>query len=301
MKFQESSNRAIAVCSPSELFDEFATACHTAEKSCVVVTDCAFPALFEQPIRINAYVIGFCTEGTAEVSINMRDYTVQSGALFMLAPGHLLQVHEQTGLRASIIFVSPEYYANMHLDTKQLMPLSVLVEKSVFELDPFDGKLLSEGMFALDREMRIHPTSFTGDLIGAMIAATMYKVGDLVSRSLSTSLMQTESGSRSEEYFKAFLRLLAQHYKQERMVGFYADCLRVTPKYLTTLVKKASGRSVSAWIDNYVVGEAKTLLKYSDSSIYDIAKQLNFPNQSFFGSYFRRYVGVSPSQYRAGK
>ena len=85
------------------------------------------------------------------------------------------------------------------------------------------------------------------------------------------------------------------------MVGFYADRLRVTPKYLTTLIKKASGRSVSAWIDYYVIGEAKTLLKYSDRSIYEISKELNFPNQSFFGSYFRRYVGVSPSQYRSRK
>ena len=53
------------------------------------------------------------------------------------------------------------------------------------------------------------------------------------------------------------------------------------------------------WIDSYVILEAKTLLKYSDMSVQEIAYALNFPNQSFFGSYFKRNTGMSPSQYRA--
>lgn len=47
--------------------------------------------------------------------------------------------------------------------------------------------------------------------------------------------------------------------------------------------------------------EAKTLLKYSNMSVQEIAYYLNFPNQSFFGSYFKRNAGMSPSQYKAKK
>ncbi len=82
-------------------------------------------------------------------------------------------------------------------------------------------------------------------------------------------------------------------------MGFYARQLCITPKYLTTLIKRISGLSVSEWIDNYVIIEAKTLLKYSTMSIQEIAYYLNFPNQSFFGSYFKRNTGMSPSQYKA--
>ncbi len=71
-------------------------------------------------------------------------------------------------------------------------------------------------------------------------------------------------------------------------MGFYARQLCITPKYLTTLIKRISGLSVSEWIDNYVIIEAKTLLKYSNMSVQEIAYALNFPNQSFFGSYFKR-------------
>ena len=297
----QSSDKAIATYSLNEFCGEFPAASHTASKVCVTVCDCAFPHLLETPCRLDLFLIGICTGGTAVVSINMCKYTLQAGSFFTLAPGHLLHLQEQEDVQVSMLLVSPEYFSCLHLDTKQLMSLSVAVAQPSFVLDSLDAKMLSEGIYSVANEMRLQPTPFTDDLIASIVSALLYKVGDVTSRNRSMPTTPTESGARSDEYFKTFLRLLAQHYKQERMVGFYADRLRVTPKYLTTLIKKASGRSVSAWIDYYVIGEAKTLLKYSDRSIYEISKELNFPNQSFFGSYFRRYVGVSPSQYRSRK
>ena len=50
-----------------------------------------------------------------------------------------------------------------------------------------------------------------------------------------------------------------------------------------------------------LVSEAKQLLEGSDLSIKEIANQLNFPTQSFFGKYFKQYVGISPKEYRKDK
>ena len=127
-----------------------------------------------------------------------------------------------------------------------------------------------------------------------------YKVGDVLYNYLSEHPeVQNPIHNRAEEYFKQFTHLLGEHYRTERSVGFYARQLCITPKYLTTIIKRISGLSVSEWIDNYVIIEAKTLLKYSHMSIQEIAYYLNFPNQSFFGSYFKRNTGMSPSQYKA--
>ena len=107
------------------------------------------------------------------------------------------------------------------------------------------------------------------------------------SRSMRGMIAQIERETRGPE----------THFSFD--IGFYARQLCITPKYLTTLIKRISGQSVSEWIDNYVILEAKTLLKYSTMSIQEIAYYLNFPNQSFFGSYFKRNTGMSPSQYKA--
>jgi len=81
-------------------------------------------------------------------------------------------------------------------------------------------------------------------------------------------------------------------------VEFYASKMGITPKYLSLILKKKSGRNASKLIDEAVVYEAKRLLKYSGLSIQEIATKLNFASQSFFGKYFKQRVGVSPSRYK---
>lgn len=104
--------------------------------------------------------------------------------------------------------------------------------------------------------------------------------------------------NRSEEIFSRFMKLLSMHYKEERKVEFYASKLCITSKYLSSLVKKASGQTPNKWIDEIVMEEIQHLLRYSNVSIKEIAYQLNFSNASFFGKYVKRYTGVSPHQYR---
>jgi len=59
-----------------------------------------------------------------------------------------------------------------------------------------------------------------------------------------------------------------------------------------------SRRTPNEWIDNYVTLEIRVLLKNSSMSIKEIAQNLNFPNQSFLGKYFKEHVGMSPKEYR---
>ena len=168
------------------------------------------------------------------------------------------------------------------------------------ELTHAESQSLRSFISMVEQELKGSETDFSSEIIGGLIAATIYKVGDVLYNYLSEHPeVQNPIHDRAEEYFKQFTHLLGEHYRTERSVGFYARQLCITPKYLTTLIKRISGLSVSEWIDNYVIIAAKTLLKYSTMSIQEIAYYLNFPNQSFFGSYFKRNTGMSPSQYKA--
>jgi AraC-like DNA-binding protein len=65
-------------------------------------------------------------------------------------------------------------------------------------------------------------------------------------------------------------------------------------------VRAFSGKSVHRWIDEFVVLEIKNLLRNSDLSIQQISYELNFPNPSFMGQYFKRITGQTPGEYRRG-
>ena len=97
------------------------------------------------------------------------------------------------------------------------------------------------------------------------------------------------------------MELVQEHHQRERLIGFYADQLCITPKYLSKLVKENTGRSAGEWIESYVILEARAMLQSPNMSIQQIATALNFPNQSFFGKYFKRVTGMSPKQYRLMK
>ena len=105
--------------------------------------------------------------------------------------------------------------------------------------------------------------------------------------------------TRNEETFYKFYSLIEKEYCRERSVVYFADRLCISPKHLSMVVKKVSGRTASDWIDDYVILQAKQLLRSSSLTIQEVSRELNFSNQSFFGKYFKKHVGMSPSEYRA--
>ncbi|MCM1451171.1 MAG: AraC family transcriptional regulator [Clostridium sp.] len=104
--------------------------------------------------------------------------------------------------------------------------------------------------------------------------------------------------AQDNSHFDNFMRLLEENYKRHHSIKFYSDKMHLSPKYLSLMIKKASGKLATEWIDEYVILEAKNLIKYSSMSIQEISYTLNFPNQSFFGKYFKRHTGLSPKAYR---
>ena len=105
-------------------------------------------------------------------------------------------------------------------------------------------------------------------------------------------LLQELLGKLSEIY---------QHEIKHRTVDYYADRLHITPKYLTMLCTKYSGKSASEWITQYTKEDIRQALCHTTLSIKEVCARLGFSNVSFFGSYVRRNFGMSPSKLRGEK
>lgn len=270
---------------------------------CIAANNASEMEIFRFPSRLNALIIGVGTEGETSLTSNLQEFRLKKDSLFIFSPKHILQVQSNNRFKAHLIVIAPDFLKRINIDTKRMMPLFLQFGSlPCMELTHAESQSLRSFISMVEQELKGSETDFSSEIIGGLIAATIYKVGDILTHYL-TEHPEVDSPihNRAEEYFRQFTELLGEHYKHERSVGFYARQLCITPKYLTTLIKRISGKSVSEWIDNYVILEAKTLLKYSNMSVQEIAYYLNFPNQSFFGSYFKRNAGMSPSQYKAKK
>ena len=138
---------------------------------------------------------------------------------------------------------------------------------------------------------------FRKEILQGYVRALMYTILHKLLETLQ-QLPEHIQNNRQHEIYMQFIREVQRNYQKERSVAYYADRLCITPKYLSQTVQKASGRLAGEWISEYVILEAKALIKSHCYTIQQISELLHFPNPSFFGRYFKKKVGCTPKAYQ---
>lgn len=140
-------------------------------------------------------------------------------------------------------------------------------------------------------------TPYYREIVVSLVKAALYELLGNVDES-KQSPCGGKLVTQREVLFKHFVELLSNCQVKPRSVAWYADCLCVTPKYLSTVCKQVSGRTALSWINEYVLTDIRHWLKNSSKTIKEVADLLRFPNLSFFGKYCRQHFGMSPSEFR---
>ena len=258
-----------------------------------------FRELDDLTALIQGVSIGVTVSGTAKIKINGKLHELRPNTLFIFNENTVIE-QVKASIRSSgyMITYSRQYLNSIHVDTQDLISIyhGFLGEPCV-QVEPAEAAYIHD----ISKLMRsvlcdYAPTASREKIISSLFAAMFhYVMGILQQHSIPGN---GSVSNRTDELFNHFLALLREHCSTERSVEFYAQKMGITPKYLSIILKKKSGRNASKLIDEAVVYEAKRLLKYSGLSIREIAIKLNFASQSFFGKYFKQRVGVSPSRYK---
>lgn len=259
--------------------------------------------LFRFPTRINALGALFCSKGSISISSDLEHHVINPRSMFVCPPGSIVQIESEQDAAVHFIFCEEEFVNRVHLDQKQLLHLLFMEVRTTpcLQLDDSEWSSINHTLEEIFTEGRSgREDLFSAEIMYSLFRALAYRISRVIDDRMKTR-KETPSLPRHTAYFNAFIEELSHNYMQERSVGFYADRLHLTPKYLTTLLRTTTGRTATQWIDDYVVLEAKNLLKYSSMNIQEVAYYLHFPNQSFFGKYFKQHTGMTPSAYRASK
>ena len=103
---------------------------------------------------------------------------------------------------------------------------------------------------------------------------------------------------REKDIFSRFLSQIASEQYKRRQVSYYADKLCLTPKYLSIVCQRVSGKAPIQWITESTMEDCYAMLRDTNKSVKEISDSLGFPNSSFFGQFFRRQAGMTPLEYR---
>lgn len=107
--------------------------------------------------------------------------------------------------------------------------------------------------------------------------------------------------SQGKTLFNRFLSMISNNEVKRQPIATYAGLLAITPKYLTMLCLKYSNKTASDWVIQYTCEDIRFYLRNSNLSIKEISSKLGFANMSHFGSYVRKHMGMSPSEFRHRK
>lgn len=259
--------------------------------------------LFRFPTRINAFGVVFCSKGSITAIANLKHLVIGPRSIFLCPPGTIVQVESEKDVAVHFSLSEKEFIQRMNIDLNQFLYLFLAVrENPCLLLDEEEWEEVNYSLEELFKEGRSHrkdPISI--EIMRQLFRTSAYRLCRIIDRRLAHQAEEIAARDRKITYFNKFLDELSKHYMHARNVGFYAERLHLTPKYLTTLLRTTTGRTATEWIDEYVVLEAKNLLKHSPMNIQEIAYYLNFSNQSFFGRYFKQHTGMTPSAYRSSK
>jgi AraC-like DNA-binding protein len=253
----------------------------------------------DQPFRTDSMMLLIVSSGRLDYSINLQQHSITSGSLLCKRPDGIIKVdHISDDFSGYGICISTAFMQNMMLNIQSISPLMAHFRSvSFLEIPPFEENKLKQ-LLLLINDITETPSHYNTQIVQSLASSLVYMLCDIFKMTgIPDEVCEDKAGGRKEYYIKKFLLLLGKHYKNQRSVKFYADQLFITPKYLSSIMKH-TGKSVIDWVDDYVIMEAKSLLKYSDLSVQEISYQLNFANPSFFGRYFKQRTGVSPGYFK---
>ena len=241
-----------------------------------------------------------------EVEINMERYTLQRDSFTVLFPGNVMRLVSDVpaDLDAYMLYFDLKFLQGVHINMSAVA-IPPLIEKPVpvQTLSSSEADLVTRylQLLYLNTIDETNPV-INRSIATSLIAAFFYQMVQFYHRRISGLIDMKDTAKnnlgRRHDYVREFIKLVHLEYVHERSVSYYADKLFIAPKCLSLLVKEATGRSAAKWIDDFVIMEAKSMLRFSNRNIQQVAYALNFPTQSSFGKYFKHLTGMSPTEYQ---
>ena len=250
------------------------------------------------PWKLSRPLFAMCLQGSATVKVNLQEYRICGNELVTLMPDAIIHGYSfSDDFSGVMVLLSNSVAEELLPDITSVLPILMDFRQSpVIKLMPDEAKSLYEFYkFIWNKIPRVHGDYGKSELNGLLLSI-FYEVLSVCKERYTYGKFKR---TRNEETFYKFYSLIEKEYCRERSVVYFADRLCISPKHLSMVVKKVSGRTASDWIDDYVILQAKQLLRSSSLTIQEVSRELNFSNQSFFGKYFKKHVGMSPSEYRA--
>ena len=265
----------------------------------------------KSPVKLVKTGMFLCKEGEVTLTIDDVEYHLHKNSIIVYFSYSTLHIISHTqNLRGTLI--------GGDLETIQPLLYQVTNFNALFYIKKEPLQIISEAQYdslckhiallvqVTRKEQEIRKLSSPNNQSVAEIAR---KQTELLGNSLMLEILQCYTNvnldnsplTRKDEVLQKFVSQLYRTYRTQHEVGYYAEQQFLTSRYFSSIIKQKSGKSPSEWISTALLVDAKNLLKTTNMTIKEISDKLCFPNQSYFGKWFKNLMNVGPLDFRRGK
>jgi AraC-like DNA-binding protein len=251
---------------------------------------------FDFPFKVDMAVLAIYTQGVTRYQVDFKHYESKAPCINILLHNQTLQKeYVSEDFQGYAIVTSKQFIDSLLPDIQRMEIMLQVVENPVRPVSDDELNMFVSYYKNIKRIIELSNTPYLLETLKHLTLAFIY--GTNFHNKL---LLENTATSPQQILANRFMELVRENFKHERQMSFYAEKLCLTPKYLSLKIREITGKSAADWIDDFVMIEAKALLKSTNMTVMQISDKLNFPSQSFFGKYFKRYEGMSPKEYRSG-
>lgn len=274
---------------------------HIAQEVVLVDTLKQLPRIAEARRMSLCMFMGVCTDGAASVVVNEKKRMVSRDNVVLITNESVVNsINYSSDFDGMGFFISYRMLQEILKDIPNMSDLFLLTHNHpMFEVDAEELEIIRIYMTLMRKRVSEVSHRYRLEVVRHLILTMIFDMRNAFERVVR--LPETEDKqSRAERIFVQYIQLVERYFREQRQVQWYAARMELSPKYLCETISSVSRRSPNEWIDKFVVTEIKNLLRHTNKRISEIAAEMNFPTQSFFGKYFKDNAGVSPSDYRNG-
>ncbi|WP_300790534.1 AraC family transcriptional regulator [uncultured Bacteroides sp.] len=249
------------------------------------------------PMKLSFTIAILIVSGGINVKINLEDFEAREGDAITVFKGNIGEFCSMLpDTRMAVIAFSDDFF-----NVVKNIDMALFIQQHIYT-NPvlhLDRGFIDEALDIYRRmKSKLAETDnfFREGALHGYTQVLMYNAYNYFTK-MKNNVEDTSEYNRNQEIYKHFMKAVQKNYMQERSITYYADLLCISPKYLSQVIKNVTGRLAGEWIRDYVILEAKALLKSNKYTVQQVCDMLNFANQSFFGKYFKKRTGMSPKAY----
>lgn len=248
---------------------------------------------------LSGFVVGIVYSGTVKAKIDGKAMEFRSHDMFLITDENKVEAFRVSKACVGyLIRFSRSFVESIIVDVEDYMSVYMTFRTHrVLSIPERDALRLHSVASLLAEVISAQDYIYTEKIITSLFTTCFYTLASIFD--VCRQSVEVSHTHRSSELLHSFMDMLTRDCGTERSVEYYAKQLGISPKYLSIICRKHVNRNASKVIDDAVIRKAKSMLMQSGLSIAQVAEDLNFVSQSFFGKYFKQRVGMSPSRYRA--